>query len=125
LRIGDHGGDLGALGHVGARIERLDPEFGLDAGALLLDRRGLAKAVDDDVGALLGEGPGDGQADAARRAGDQRDLTFQHRSPPDGQRFLNCAVQYGGDVRRSREVLMTSWALPAHLTKVAQRDSLQ
>ena len=33
----DHGGDLGRLGHVGRRIDRLDLEVGLDRGALLLD----------------------------------------------------------------------------------------
>ena len=77
LRVGDHGGDLGALGHVGAGVDRLDAEILFDAAALLLDRRGVAEAVDDDVGAFLGEGAGDGQADAAGRAGDQRDFAFE------------------------------------------------
>ena len=37
LGVGDHGGDLVALAHVGAGIERLDPEILFDAAALLLD----------------------------------------------------------------------------------------
>ena len=40
------------------RVERLDAELLLDAGALGLDRGRVAEAVDDDVGALLGEAPG-------------------------------------------------------------------
>ena len=65
----DHGGDLVGLCHVGGRIDRLDAELALDPGALRLDLVRLAEAVDHDVRALLGEGPRDGEADAARRAG--------------------------------------------------------
>ena len=66
----DHVGDLGRLGHVGGRIDRLDAEILLDAGALLLDRGLVAEAVDHHVGAVLGEGAGDAEADAGGRAGD-------------------------------------------------------
>ena len=74
----DHRGDLGGLGHVGRRVERLDAEFLLDAGALLLDRGGVAEAVDHDVGAVLGERPGDAEADAGGRAGDDRGFSLEH-----------------------------------------------
>ena len=69
--VGDHRLDLGAFGHVGAVVESLDPELLLDFGALGLDRRLVAEAVDDDIRALLGEGAGDRQANAARRTGDK------------------------------------------------------
>ena len=52
------------------RIDRLDAELLLDAGALLLDRGLVAEAVDADVGAFLGEGAGDGEPDAGGGAGD-------------------------------------------------------
>ncbi len=78
----DHGGDLGGLGHVGGRIDRLDAELLLDAGALLLDLGLVAEAVDQDVGAVLGEGAGDAEADARGGAGDDRVFPFKHlRSP--------------------------------------------
>ena len=66
----DHRGDLGRLGHVGRRIERLDAELLLDAGALLLDLGRSAEAVDHDVGAVLGERAGDAEPDAGGGAGD-------------------------------------------------------
>ena len=68
--VRDHGGDLGGLGHVGAVINRLDAKFLFDAAALRLDRGGVAEAVDQDIAAFLGEGAGDGEADARSRAGD-------------------------------------------------------
>ena len=74
----DHVGDLGGLGHVGARIERLDAELLLDAGALFLDRGLVAEAVDHDVGAVLGERARDGEPDAGGGTGDHRGLSFQH-----------------------------------------------
>ena len=42
-----------------AVIDRLDAEILLDAGALGLDRRRVAKAVDHDIGAFGGEGKRD------------------------------------------------------------------
>ena len=78
LRRLDHGGDLGGLGHVGARVDRLDAELLLDAGALLLDGVGRAEAVDQDVGAVLGERAGDAEADAGGGAGDHRVFAFKH-----------------------------------------------
>ena len=78
FRVGDHHLDLGAVGHVGAMVEGLDPEFPLDFGPLGLDRRLVAEAVDHDIRALLGQGAGDRQADAARRTGDEG-VTFGER----------------------------------------------
>ena len=65
LRIGDHRGDLGRLRHIGAVVERFDPEIFFDIGPLGLDRRRIAHAVNDDIDAFLGERAGDGEADAA------------------------------------------------------------
>ena len=67
----DHRRDLGGLGHVGAVVERPDAEVLLDAGALGLDRGGLAHAVEDDIGAVLGERARDREPDAAGRSRDQ------------------------------------------------------
>ena len=61
--------DLVRLGHVGRRIDRLDAELGLEASPFLLDVVRLAEAVDQYICALLCERPGNGQPDAAGRAG--------------------------------------------------------
>ena len=64
-------------------MDGLDAELGLDAGARALDLVRLAEAVEDDVGAFLGHGPGDGEADAAGRAGDDGGFGAKHhREPP-------------------------------------------
>src|SRR3984957_2443254 len=63
LRALDHADDLRRLAHVGARIDRFDPEVLLDAGPFGLDRGRVAEAVDHDVGALLGERARDGKPD--------------------------------------------------------------
>jgi hypothetical protein len=67
----DPGLDICAFGHIGRVVERLDAEFLLDLDPLGLDYGLIAKPVDDDVCAFLGERAGDGQADAARRTGDE------------------------------------------------------
>ena len=77
-----HGGDLGRLGHVGRRIDRLDAEILLDAAALLFDRGVVAEAVDGDIGALLGERAGVSETDARGRTRHQRGLSFQHDKSP-------------------------------------------
>src|SRR5215218_9369848 len=67
-------------------MDRLDPELRLDGRALLLDVLRLAEAVDQDVGAFLGHGAGDGQADSAGGAGDDGSLGFQdHRARSSGR----------------------------------------
>ena len=78
FRLRDHRVDLGRLGHVGARIDCLDAEFLLEPGAFFLDRGSVAEAVDDQIGAVLGHGAGDGQPDAGGGAGDQRGFAFEH-----------------------------------------------
>ena len=77
-------GDFGGLGHVGARVDRLHAELFLDAGALLLDRRLVAEAVDGEVAAFAGEGARDRKPDAGGGAGDddgfsleRHDVTFR------------------------------------------------
>ena len=59
LSLGDHRLDFRSLGHVGPVVEGSDAEFLLDFGALGLNRRLVAEAVDDDVRALPSEGAGD------------------------------------------------------------------
>ena len=76
LGLGDHVGDLVVAQHVGriegdARAERGDLRDRL--GVVLL----AAEAVDDDVGAGLGEGVGDAEPDAGGRAGDDGGLAFE------------------------------------------------
>ena len=58
------------LGHVGAVVERLDAEFASRCRRARSRWPRVAEAVDHDVGAFLGEGAGDGEADAAGGAGD-------------------------------------------------------
>ena len=71
LGVGDHRSDLGRLHHIGAIVESLDAELFFDFGPLRLDRRRIAHAIDDDIGAFLGQRAGDGEPDAAGRAGDE------------------------------------------------------
>ena len=69
------------LAHVGAGIDRLDPEILFDAAALFFDRVLVAKAVDGDVGAVRRQGARDGQADARGRTGDQGDFPLSMTTP--------------------------------------------
>ena len=111
LSVGDHRLDFGAVGHVGPVVESLDPELLLDFDALGLDRRLVAEPVDDDVRALLGEGAGDRQANAARRAGD-KGVTFgeRHRRFSSRNRgrlsaievILHCDGAFEDSLRRKR-----------------------
>jgi len=43
------------------------------------DRIGVAETVDYQLGAFRGERPGDGEADARRRSGDQRDFALKNQ----------------------------------------------
>ena len=101
--------DAGVVDHHVEPAERLDrlvdeplqvldlADVGLHADGLVAELRDLAfevlgrllvgDVVDDDVGALAGEGEGDGLADAAVAAGDDGDLALQcHVVPPAGSR---------------------------------------
>ena len=73
-----HGSDLGRNQHIGAAVEAGDTEIRFDGAALLLDGIGIAKAVDHDIGALLGERARDGEADSAGGAGDDGIAGLQH-----------------------------------------------
>ena len=65
-----HRADLLGLAHVGVRVAHLDAVLALQFGASELDLVGVAEAVEQDVGALLGQAAGDAEADAAGRSGD-------------------------------------------------------
>ena len=74
-------GDLAGLRHVGAEIERPDAEIPARCSRLgRADVLGPAEAVEDDFRAGRCERAGDAEADAARRAGDQRDLAGERGS---------------------------------------------
>ena len=73
-RCRDHLGDRLRLRHVGGRIADLDAEIGRDLVPGLGDLGGGAKAVQHDGRSGLGQRARDAEADAAGRAGDQRDL---------------------------------------------------
>src|SRR5262249_30870428 len=57
----------------------------------LLDRRLVAETVEHDVGAVLGERTGDGEADAGRRAGDERGFSLEHANSRSGGAPRKCA----------------------------------
>lgn len=77
-RLGDAGARVGG-GHVEQQHAPADP-FGDPAGVLL----GLRHVEDDDLGAVPGQGRGDGLADAPRGAGDQGGAAGQGRSASSG-----------------------------------------
>ena len=68
----NHRGHLGRLRHVGRAVAYVDFVFGLQVGEERVDRSPVAEAVQHDVGAARGERTRDAEADAARRAGDER-----------------------------------------------------
>ena len=78
--LGDHGlhrlGDIGFQAGVAGHPDRLAARVG-DHLCGVFHRRGPVEA--EHLGAFLGEQPGAGAADAARRAGDQCNLAFQTR----------------------------------------------
>ncbi|KAG0905131.1 hypothetical protein G6F32_017205 [Rhizopus arrhizus] len=60
------------------------------AGAHLFDLGRVAETIQDDIGALLGEGGGDTQADAAGGTGDKGDFSFEHEHSPVIWRCAGC-----------------------------------
>src|SRR5262249_40739335 len=97
---------------------------------------GRVDVVDDDGGALLGQSPRDGLADALARAGDDRDLAFQtHGLPPLGARHCSgvparsagLRLQYSAEAaamgRPFGPVRHSSGALPANFTRAGWRRS--
>jgi hypothetical protein len=73
LGVGDHVGDLRHIADVGRMMANLAAELS-DLGD---HRRGIAKAVQNQVRASLGQAQGDAQADAAGGAGDQCGLALK------------------------------------------------
>ncbi|MNL43095.1 hypothetical protein D3C87_1655900 [compost metagenome] len=71
-----------ALGQIGAVVGHLHAILVGKVRAQLFNLGGVAKAIQDDVGALLGEGRGDSQADAAGGTGDKGDFSFEHANSP-------------------------------------------
>ncbi len=80
LGIGDHVGDLVRRGHVRPVIADAHAELLGELGPLLLDGDRVAQAVDDDIRALSGQGPGHGHAYAAGRPGNESDLALENLS---------------------------------------------
>ena len=71
--VGDHPPGAGAGAQVGAGDGDLHAGCAFEAGAGGLDRLRVAQSMQHDVGALGGQRGGDAEADAAGRAGDERD----------------------------------------------------
>ncbi|MNX60029.1 hypothetical protein D3C86_909210 [compost metagenome] len=71
-----------AFRQVGAVVDHLHAVFLGQTGALLFDRGGVAKTIQDDISALLGEGGGDPQADTAGGTGDKGNFSFEHVHSP-------------------------------------------
>ena len=69
----DRGAQRSGIGAVDAQRQRA-AACGFDAGGELLGCRLVAGIAEGDGGAVLGEAPHDGGADAARAAGDEGDL---------------------------------------------------
>jgi hypothetical protein len=77
----DHGGDVAALADVGAAEGDADVVRPRHLRPRLLDRRRVAEAVDDDIGASAGERLGDAEPDAARRSRYDGRLACEHLIP--------------------------------------------
>ena len=58
----------------------------------------LAEAIDDDVGARLGKRLGDAQANAAGRAGDDRDAAGERGNVEPGQKVEISASMMADDI---------------------------
>jgi hypothetical protein len=64
-------------GHVGVVVGGLHAEFLADVGVQLVDLLGVAETVEHDVGAGLGQGARDAQANARGRAGHEGGFAAQ------------------------------------------------
>ena len=107
--LGDHGRDLLGPAHVRAAVRHGDAELLLQPVAQAGDGRGVAEAVEHEVGAGGGQRPGDAQADAAGRAGDDGTLAGERASGGGG------AAGRGGDVHGGipRGGLIGAWRMRA------------
>ncbi|MOA17024.1 hypothetical protein D3C78_1372640 [compost metagenome] len=79
-----------ALGQVRAVVDHLHAMLVGQAGTHFFDLGGIAETIQDDVGALLREGRGDTQADAAGGTGDKGDFSFEHEHSPVIWRRAGC-----------------------------------
>ena len=73
-----HGFNFCGLAHVGAVIGH----FGAQCCNFSFGSGMVTKAIQNNVGALLGQGFGNAQANAAGRAGDECSFAFQHGGSP-------------------------------------------
>jgi hypothetical protein len=80
--LADHFGDFGGTRHVGWRKGRLDLKFTRKGGADRFNLRGVAEAVQGDIGPRFGEAACDGEADAACGSGDERVLSLEQGRAP-------------------------------------------
>ena len=74
----NHVADLGRLAHVGGRMNHLDAVVRRQFAANGFDRSGVAKAIQQQVAALLGQRRGNAQSDAAGGAGNDRIAMLEH-----------------------------------------------
>ena len=77
-RLRDHRRDIGGLRHVGRAVGGLHPVSGVELGDELVDQRGVAESIQEDVGAVGRERARDAESDAARRARHQCYFAGQH-----------------------------------------------
>jgi hypothetical protein len=77
-RLHDRRRDIGGLRHVDGAVSGLHHVLGLEFVEELVDQRGIAESVRKDVGAVCRERARDTEADAARRASQQRCLFGQY-----------------------------------------------
>jgi hypothetical protein len=63
------------IAEVSAGRNRADAAVSLNPGSYRLQRRGVVQAVDDDIASVGGKTTDSGEAEAARRAGNQRTFT--------------------------------------------------
>ncbi len=73
----DHCLDRSGVAKVGAIIMRLGARRRLELEADRLDFLRVAEAVDHHAGAFERQRPGDGEADARRRSGNERSLALK------------------------------------------------
>ena len=76
-RVGDEVLDLLRPGHVGGMVADGGVGAGLQGLPVSLDLRRIPQAIEDDVDPLLSEGGGEGLADAAGGARDDRHVAFK------------------------------------------------
>ena len=101
-RLRDHRRDFGGLRHVGGAVGGLHPVLGLELGEELVDQRGVAESIQEDVGTIGRERARDAESNAARRARHQRCFAGQHdRFLFDHSQSLQCSRPSSGKGRQT------------------------